>query len=570
IGTGELTVHASAGEVADAIRKSLRVVPPGRPESFSVNGTLGAGAETMTVRIPEDAVDGSVDVRMKLYPSTFSELLDGLEGIFRQPYGCFEQTSSATYPNVMALAYMRTNDLDNPEVRAKATRYVQMGYQRLLSFEVADGGFSLFGQAPARLTLTAYGMAQFTDMAKVYPVDPGLLERVSDWLAEQQDSDGSWSGALPMSHYPVVRDRHIAPTAYVTWALGSYDSSNPAAVRGARYVASHIDEVRDPHTLAICVLALLSVDGQSAEAIAAARRLAEMGVRGKTGEWVWTSSGTSMTFGSGRYADVETTALAAMALFRAGVETRQAHGALNWLVSNRSPRGGWGTTQSTVLALKALLAGAGSPQRRSEPAVLSVVLDDAPEGAGRLGQVEIRPEQSDVVHTLPLGRLDAAGAYRLRLSPDRAEGIGYQIVINYRTLRPPARPKADGSLTITADYDRTRLEVGGTVRVHVEIANNGGTAVVMPLADVGTPPGFAVRPAGLDKAVADGRIERYSITARGVILYLDNLQPGQRVEIDYEMVARMPLRAVSAPTRVYAYYDPQTQAATSAVRFTVE
>jgi uncharacterized protein YfaS (alpha-2-macroglobulin family) len=33
-----------------------------------------------------------------------SELMSGVDAILREPYGCFEQTSSSNYPNIMVLA----------------------------------------------------------------------------------------------------------------------------------------------------------------------------------------------------------------------------------------------------------------------------------------------------------------------------------------------------------------------------------------------------------------------------------------------------------------------------------
>ena len=66
------------------------------------------------------------------------------------------------------------------------------GYQRLLTFEVPGGGFSWFGNAPANKILTAYGLMEFHDMAKVYDVDPRVIARTSDWLVRQQQPDGSW------------------------------------------------------------------------------------------------------------------------------------------------------------------------------------------------------------------------------------------------------------------------------------------------------------------------------------------------------------------------------------------
>ena len=43
----------------------------------------------------------------------------------------------------------------NPELQMQAEKYVGTGYQRLLTFEVAGGGFSLMGNPPARIFLTA-------------------------------------------------------------------------------------------------------------------------------------------------------------------------------------------------------------------------------------------------------------------------------------------------------------------------------------------------------------------------------------------------------------------------------
>jgi hypothetical protein len=66
------------------------------------------------------------------------------------------------------------------------------GYQGLLTFEVSGGGFSWFGQAPANKILTSYGLMEFADMARVHEVDPRVIERTQQWLAREQQSDGSW------------------------------------------------------------------------------------------------------------------------------------------------------------------------------------------------------------------------------------------------------------------------------------------------------------------------------------------------------------------------------------------
>src|SRR5207247_898048 len=138
------------------------------------NGVLDGSLRGLTpparheIKLPGNAIEGSSRLFVKIYPSTFSQLAEGLDAIFRAPYGCFEQPSSTTYPNVLALDYLRRTKKSMPEIEAKARQYIHLGYQRLLGFEVAGGGFDWFGRLPANRTLTAYGLMEFEDMAKVH------------------------------------------------------------------------------------------------------------------------------------------------------------------------------------------------------------------------------------------------------------------------------------------------------------------------------------------------------------------------------------------------------------------
>src|SRR6202023_2814324 len=96
---------------------------------------------TVNLQVPDNAVEGSVKAFVKLYPSSFSQVVEGLDSIFQMPSGCFEQTSSTTYPNVLALDYLRRHKKSLPAVEAKARNFIHLGYQRLVSFEVPGGGF---------------------------------------------------------------------------------------------------------------------------------------------------------------------------------------------------------------------------------------------------------------------------------------------------------------------------------------------------------------------------------------------------------------------------------------------
>jgi alpha-2-macroglobulin-like protein len=551
IGTGKLEVLARSGDFADAIRREIRIAPPGRPASAVVNGTLTDGRQTIEALIPADAVDGSVAVRLKVYPSKFSELLDGLEGIFRQPNGCFEQTSSTTYPNVMALAYMQSNGLENPEIQAKATQYIQMGYQRLMTFEIKGGGFDWFGRGPANVVLTAYGLMEFADMAKVHNVDPKLLSRTADWLASQQTSQGAWRFTPGCFHEPFTGgdNSELAITAYVTWAIAGYRHNHPAVVRGAAYIGKRTDGAISPYTLALCANALRAARAPGADRLVAdlAAKVQQVG----KDQAYWAAGGASN--------DIRATSLAILAMKGQQQYAATVTAALRWLASKRDSSGTWGATQSTIMALKALTQGSPKASDRRDT--------DARVTIGKT-VMNIPAGKSDTVQTVAID--SPADGQRMQLDVDAqgAEGLPYQLVVHYYTQRPVRSNEAP--VQISVNYDRSNLQVGQSVTVRASITNTASKEANMLLADVGTPPGFSVDTASLEKLRAAGVIDRYTVTSHGVIFYITKLRARGMMTLEYKMTARLPLKAQAAPTTVYPYYEPHQISAAAPTTFIVQ
>ena len=59
------------------------------------------------------------------------------------------------------------------------------------------------------------------------------------------------------------------------------------------------------------------------------------------------------------------------------------------------------------------------------------------------------------------------------------------------------------------------------------------------------------------------------MTARGVIVYMDNLAPRAALPLTFKMTARMPLKAAAAPTTAYLYFQPDRIAAAKPAMFKV-
>src|ERR1035437_8903423 len=103
-------------------------------------------------------------------------------------------------------------------------------------------GFSWFGQAPANKILTAYGLMEFNDMSKVSDVDPKLIERTRDWLARQQQADGSWKPATSFINEGATNRYNsdvLRITAYIAWSLVNTGDQGPAVEKAKQFIESH-------------------------------------------------------------------------------------------------------------------------------------------------------------------------------------------------------------------------------------------------------------------------------------------------------------------------------------------
>jgi len=138
---------------------------------------------------------GKPTFNLKLFSSTFDSILDAVKSLIRNPSGCFEQTSSSTYPMVMALQLLtelkkQYEARDDQETLVKINAMIKdikeklkKGYDKLIAFETSSKGYEWFGTAPGHEALTSYGLKQFTEMAQVTDfVDPAIIKRNAEWL----------------------------------------------------------------------------------------------------------------------------------------------------------------------------------------------------------------------------------------------------------------------------------------------------------------------------------------------------------------------------------------------------
>jgi uncharacterized protein YfaS (alpha-2-macroglobulin family) len=555
--TGRL--GGQAAQAGDAVARNLTVLPNGEAHVVVVNERL-EGTASKEVLIPSEAIPDASKIFVKFYPGALSQMVEGLDSILQMPGGCFEQTSSSTYPNVLVLDYLKASKKLTPEIQAKAEGYISLGYQRLVTFEVKGGGFSWFGEAPANKILTAYGLMEFSDMARVHEVDPRLIERTQAWLASQQQPDGSFKpdtsfineGATNRYNTDAVRI-----TAYVGWALAATGYKGEAVGRAKQFVASHTTGKEDAYTLAVIANFAADSGADRNWTDAAVGALASKASEGPKTAF-WNQEGETPTSARADSADLETTALAVQALLKSGQRNALAKKGLDYLTEKKDALGNWQTTQATILSLKAFLLSFTKGASADTEGTINVSADGRPAGS-----LQITNENNDLLHLVDLKAYTHTGAHKITLSFSGHGSMQYQIVGRYYV--PWARAGEKGRrepLTIDLAYDRTRLAQDETVTARVRVQNNTAAKAKMVMIDLGIPPGFDASGedfaelVDMSRGKEGGKLEKYTITAKQVILYLDGLNPRQAAEFAFRLRAKFPVRAQTFPARVYEYYNP--------------
>jgi uncharacterized protein YfaS (alpha-2-macroglobulin family) len=570
IGKFKLTLSARMkGEVdrADIVVREIEVIPNGREQTQVFNGRLENTVQH-EIDFPANAIPEASKIFVRLYPGPLSQVIEGMDSILSMPGGCFEQTSSSTYPNVLALDYMKRTKKLTPEVHAKAEGYIANGYQRLLTFEVPGGGFSWFGSAPANKILTAYGLMEFSDMSKVYDVDPKLISRTQQWLAGQQQEDGSWKpdtsfineGATNRYNSDVLRI-----TAYIAWSLGNTGYEGTAVERAKQFVEKHMNGKIDTYTLA--VVANFAADyGKDRQFTRQAMQLL-LDARTEKGEQVWWSADETAVYATGESARVETTGLAVQALLKWGEASGTARKAMSYIAAKKDAGGTWGTTQATIMALRALLLATekGAADVRG---TLLVMLNGKP-----VEKLALTPENNDLLHQFVFKGIDSQKASTVEIQFEGKGGLAYQVVGSY--FLPWDQKPAGEPLSIDVAYDRTQLAQDDIATAIATVRNNLDKTANMVMVDLGIPPGFDLLSEDLqayqEKSVSlkSGHLSKFSLTATQAILYFDSFASGDTVTIKFRLRAKYPIRARTFKSRVYEYYDPEVSSVARPVQLEV-
>jgi uncharacterized protein YfaS (alpha-2-macroglobulin family) len=541
-GNTDFVVRADAGDASDQVARKLLVTPLGFPTEVARGGSIDAGGTvSQTIEIPPTLVPGSVTTNIALYPTPVGNLTEALQRLIQEPNGCFEQTTSTTYPLIMAQQYFLSHTDVDPKLVAQSSELLTKGYDRLRGFECKNKGYEWFGEDPGHECLSAYGMLEFTDMSAVRSVDSEMLKNTRTWLLARRDGKGEFSHERRALHTWVADPG--CSNGYCTWAL--LETGEKGLDPEVKWLKDRAASDSNSYVTALAANALfLAGDRDGAKAMMdrlAGAQDSDGHVRGAT---------TTVVGSGGESLEIETTALSTLAWLRdpsfAGNVERGIH-----FLADSCKAGRYGSTQSTVLALRAIVGYDKSKAHPTAAGSVQLVVDDRTVGES----LKFDASTQGALKLPDAAELMTPGQHTIALKMTDGSPLPYAVAVTFHSLTPSSSDQC--SLNITTTLKDAQVTEGAATEARVVVTNKTDKALPTPIAIVGLPGGLEVRHEQLKELVKAERIAAYEVRGREVILYWRDMQPNQRIELPLSVTAAVPGTYTGPASRAYLYYTDE-------------
>lgn len=537
--SAKISFNFEANNLSDAFVAPVKIVPQGFPVDLSFSGNNMKGKYTVDIKQP---VENSITATLRAYPSAVSDLLTGIESILQEPYGCFEQTSVTSYPNALVLSYLRKTDNPDPEIMKRAEELLHKGYQRLTTFETKEKGYEWFGGVPAHEALTAYGLMQFNDMNKVGDVaDKGMIERTANWIMSRRDNKGGFlRNPQALDSYGGA-DADIT-NAYIVYAL---------AEAGRRDIQKELDssvksamESKDPYVMALVANALYCFDDKNR-----GNEIIKILIGKQANDGAWCGSRHSITRSEGISLKLETTSLVCLAI----MSSRQPNNnalvkGVKFIVGSRSGNGAFGSTQSTILSLKALTKYAQFARKTDSPGTIIVSVNNKD-----VAKMSYKAGEKEAITLDSLQKFIKEGTSTIAIRYEGTKSaLPYSLAVSYNTWEPVSSENCKVDLKTSMSI--SKVKIGQTVRVTSVLTNKTESGLPMTLAIIGLPAGLSPQPWQLKELQEKKIVDFYEVIGSNVVFYYRQMKPSEKKTINLDCKAEIAGTYIPPASRAYLYY----------------
>lgn len=585
---GKQRVTAHNSETGDAVERDVRVHPDGQEVSFTTGRVLGGPEANLSIAIPASAIAGSSDAELRIYPNLIAHVLDAMTGISKRPAGCAEQITSIAYVSLQALELLKKagiRESDNSDPRAAlmrgAHKAVETGYQQLVALQQSDGSFPYWSGKRGDPALTAYVLRFLSGASEFVEVDPSIIAKGRGYVISKQDASGAW---LSYSWDAQNNEPNAMLTAYVLRSLATSTPPEDAKQRTAfdnstskalSYLEDRIDEWKTAYLVGNYAVAAAAL--KHPQHMANARELLRSLAHEEGAATYWNvETNTTPFYGWGFAGRLETTALAVEALAQmkdlmpnADVDEQLNRG-LQYLLTHKDRYCAWYSTQATQNAIEALIAAIPFGAETGANTQATVLINGK-----QLASIDL-PRETEVTgpKVVELGSALSKGGNELTIQrTGNAGAMQASVVTSYflpwaqsqATHDESFKPGDTRALHLKVNYDQRELKLGDEVHCKVEIERVGFQGYGMMIAEIGLPPGAEVSRESLEEAKR--AVDGYEIQPDRVVFYVWPSAGG--TTFDFSFRPRYRIDALSAPSLLYDYYNPESSAVVTPARFTV-
>lgn len=554
-----IKVTATTALAGDGVERQLLVEPEGLPQyvnkaAFVDMRTAPEVMKNFTVEVPKNAVPDSTRVEVSVIGDVLGSTVQNLDSLIRMPYGCGEQNMLNFVPNIVVLDYLKGTDQLTSKIEEKAKKFMESGYQRELTYRHDDGSFSAFGNSDPKGStwLTAFVARSFKQAASHISVEEAIIDKALEWLSDQQASNGSFPEVGKVSHKDMQggSGEGIALTAYTLIAflenrnlLPKYQNIVNKAVD---YVARNIDGLNDVYALAIAAYALQLADHSSKD-FTLSQLDAKATTDGDTKWWhkpIPEADSKNPWYGKPNSVNVEMSSYAMLSFLEAGLDT-DALPIMKWLISQRNDKGGFQSTQDTVVGLQALAKLAAKISSKNNDVTIVVTYSE-----NQQREIKVNSENNLILQKFEL----PSSAKNVDI---KATGRGFAIVslgykYNMNVTGEWPRFVLDPQVNKNSNQDYLHLSVCTSF-----VPTTGQNSSNMAVMEVGFPSGFTADSDTLPSLENMDYIKKVELKDGDtiVVLYFDSLDRNELCPTISAFRTHKVAKQKPAPVVIYDYYD---------------
>ncbi|XP_042903031.1 alpha-2-macroglobulin isoform X2 [Parasteatoda tepidariorum] len=503
---------------------------------------------SITLSLPNDVVPDSSRAYMDFTGNVLGPAINNLNNLVSLPTGCGEQNMVKFTPNYLVLDYLQDIGMLTDDIKNKAIRNLNTGYQRELRYRHNDGSFSAFGETDREgsMFLTAFVLRSFYEAKRYIYIDDNLIKQMQEWIVSKQSTNGCFPNIgriVDIGLQGGVRDENSSGsiTAYVLASLLIANYNNKTIINDAFSCLKDYPPT-NPYGEFLYAYAY-SLDQNTPETKNFIDEARQKINRTEGMESFIIVNGTKAI-------EIETVAYAVLTTLGIGGTASEALPYVRYLTTNLNPNGGFSSTQDTCIGLKALAEFAKGVYK--DPLDLSVTVS-----GGLVKNIKISDDNKLLVQRFKVDDISTT----ININ---AEGTGCGLIqtdLRYNTRVAPEKKKF--SLGVMGQCSDSKCNTA-TIEVLTSYLPEGQVAG-MSIVEVKLVTGFSPVKQSLENLKSDKKnnILRVDVQDNTVIIYFSEISNKvEKISFDVNQVVEVK-NAQPGTAKVYDYYANENSASTS-------